>query len=794
MNVIAANLATYGLDQCFITFYKDGRAKKTANLEWSLPESSRLMIMTDKSRYTVYHDDGPVFKTKELIPAEFYPQTDEPFIWVVYALFSRDIHFGNIIFTGSKMDPQLYITIQGIICSGLMSVYLLQEMAKHTTLLEDHKLQLEAANEKLTELDRMKTDFIQNMTHEFRSPLSIIMNSADLALKYDQLADKQSQNRFSIIYDAALKLNSNIDKLLDLSKMDSNKLKTHITPINLGRFLDDIVDFYKSVASLSHIQIESDLSGIKEVRDFYNDRDKLEDIINNVFSNALKFADQKAGQITVNAKCEADKVQIIIKDNGIGIEKGQLEKIFERFVQVESGQNSRFKGSGIGLAFARQLTELLQGKIWADSEGKNKGTTFFLEFPRGRSSFAITEEQDDSPVYSDTLKREKIKRLIKTDIIDAKTERQQIQAFITNPNKEAEFDYKKAVILIVEDNRSIQSIEQEYLEKEGYTNFILAQNGLQGIEAIHRYHPDLVLCDFNMPGLRGDQLHDRICNASEFKHLPFIFITAVNSKELIKERKQKGAIAYLVKPVEELELIVTVNIQLKRYMDLKESLYMVTVDQLTGLANKKALENKLKERLALRKYRHLALIFMDIDFFKAVNDTYGHQVGDEVLRNLGAIISSSKRDYDIAGRYGGEEFLLILPETNQRQALEVAKKLKDAIANTSIKSEQGDVKFTASFGISSLIDNSPIIEKSLKLTSLESLYNIDNPKEADWEEINNLKKQVGELLLKLADNALYDAKSDFCGACGQVVKEPVAACPQCHATDIRKGRNRIVLS
>jgi diguanylate cyclase (GGDEF)-like protein len=793
LNIAGKNISALAMDRCFITLYKDGNVKRKSKLAWEIPEHSQLVMMTNKKQMTVYQGDGPVFASKEILPGELFYNRKEHFIWVIRPLYSREMHFGNIIFSGALIDGELYDTLHGVICTGLMSVYLLEERAKHTALLEEHRLQLEAANEKLTELDRMKTNFIQNITHEFRSPLSIIMNSADLALKYDKLLDSQLKSRFNIIYNATLRLNANIDKLLDLAKMDSHKMQLHIAPVNLNYFLTEVVDFYKSVASISHIRIESELDNVKGISDFYSDQDKLEDVINNIFSNALKFVDQKRGKIVVKTECSEKSILITIKDNGVGIEKDQLDKIFERFVQSDSGRNSRFKGTGIGLSFAQQLMVLLKGRIWAESEGENKGTTFFLEFPRGKEVFPPDAVEDEPVSNIDAGKREKMKLLIQSEIGGINAEQQQIEVMLKSLNKEAEFDYRKAIILIVEDNQAIMNIEEEYLEKAGYVNFLRAGNGKQGLEAIYRYHPDIVICDYNMPGMRGDQLHDTVYNDPAFKLMPFIFLTAINSKELIKERKEKGAIAFLVKPVEESDLVLTVDTHLKRYMSLKESLYLSRVDSLTGLANKKTLHNALTERVMLRKYYHLSLVFFDIDHFKIVNDTYGHQTGDEVLMALGKIIADTKRDYDIAGRYGGEEFLLLLPETNQKQALEVAKKIKSIITAMEIKTEKGTLKITVSCGISSLIDNSRIIESLLKIQSLEDIYNISDVKAANWEEIDKIKVRVGETLLKLSDKALYEAKNDYCGSCGYMIKDNNQPCPICHASDIRAGRDRIVL-
>lgn len=142
------------------------------------------------------------------------------------------------------------------------------------------------------------------------------------------------------------------------------------------------------------------------------------------------------------------------------------------------------------------------------------------------------------------------------------------------------------------------------------------------------------------------------------------------------DRKRKGALDYLNKPVNEADLILSIDIHLRQYMELKSTLYLATTDELTGINNKRNLNRLFISQFSTRKLREISIIFFDLDFFKSVNDTYGHQAGDCVLREMGKILRDTLRPYDIFGRYGGEEFLIALPETSEENAIAVAKKLK----------------------------------------------------------------------------------------------------------------------
>ena len=186
-------------------------------------------------------------------------------------------------------------------------------------------------------------------------------------------------------------------------------------------------------------------------------------------------------------------------------------------------------------------------------------------------------------------------------------------------------------------------------------------------------------------------------------------------------------------------------------------------------------------------------MFFDLDHFKRINDQYGHQIGDELLKKIGYITNKVKREYDIAGRYGGEEFLIILPEANKEQAEKAARKLMEEIRKAEIITDRGILRISASFGISSLIDNSALIEKDLRIESLEKIYNVSDPLNADWENINRQKRVIADYLIRLSDIAMYKAKNNYCGNCGETFSCLPKECPGCGSSDIREGRNRIVV-
>lgn len=656
-------------------------------------------------------------------------------------------------------------------------------------LVEDRTRELNEANQKLQELDTMKNDFIANITHDFRSPLTVILNRADLTLKTQKDLDPKLEKTMNIIYTSSLKLKDSIDRLLDLAKMDKTGIKLRVQRTNLSTLLSSLVDFYQSATIDTGIHIKLNLPEF-DVANVFTDVEKLDQVLNNIMSNALKFIDPQNGQIDILLHEEQDKVFIEISDNGIGIESENLENIFNRFEQASGGRNSEYKGTGIGLAFSKQLMEFLKGDIIAKSEGKGKGSTFVITLPKDKTLFKKSELSLGVLSYNN---RESQRELIRANLIE-KQNSQGLVNQIQERNKDNEFDIKKAIILIVDDNAEIREIITQYLSFHGFSNFLIASDGKIALDACYEHHPDLIISDYNMPNMRGDELHNQLASNPNVRNIPFIFLSAISDKKLIRERRERGAIAYLKKPIDENELILTVQQHLKIYFDYQKVSHLATVDELTGLVNKREILNRFHRELQVRKYRELSVIFFDIDYFKNFNDTYGHQLGDEVLKKVGKTVLTNIRTYDIAGRYGGEEFLIILPDTSLKNARLVATKLRTQLESHPLKHDSEQLVVTASFGVSSLKDYATYIEEKLDISSLESMFLTLDDSNTQSDALKEKKEQLLFLLIEMADQALYQAKRTTCLDCEFTSEKAVFEndqCPECHSSHLEKGRNRV---
>ncbi len=264
-------------------------------------------------------------------------------------------------------------------------------------------------------------------------------------------------------------------------------------------------------------------------------------------------------------------------------------------------------------------------------------------------------------------------------------------------------------ILIVDDNTMIRAEIKAVLMKDGvFTHFMEAGDGLTAFKLIMEQPPDVVLCDLVMPGFDGLKFLGLKASRKELEQIPVIILTAEDDLDRKAEILERGASDYVTKPFHEKELLARVRIHTKLKLlqdELREKNAqleaLAVTDALTGLANRRHLMEKLEQEVErARRYKTpLAVVMIDIDHFKQVNDTHGHAMGDEVLRNIGKLMKSGVRTTDMAARYGGEELTLVLPHTDLPTALQVAETLRKRFADLEHTHDGISLRKTASFGV-----------------------------------------------------------------------------------------------
>lgn len=287
-------------------------------------------------------------------------------------------------------------------------------------------------------------------------------------------------------------------------------------------------------------------------------------------------------------------------------------------------------------------------------------------------------------------------------------------------------------ILIIDDSETIRHNIRETLDSHGlFKTFHEAGDGVEGFKALIENRVDIILCDLEMPRMDGFKFLAMLATREELRDIPVIMLTSHEDRDFKVRGLEQGASDYITKPFDPGELVarVKVHLKLKTLQDqLKRSNELLTqlsnTDHLTGLYNRRFLVDALGKEFqrASRKQGHLSLVMLDIDYFKRVNDTYGHQAGDAVLVALAGMVRQHLRSYDVAARYGGEEFLLVLPEATLEESVAVAERLRHETTELAFDRNLRDLCLTISLGVAAYPDNHADSMESLIWQADEALY------------------------------------------------------------------------
>jgi len=413
------------------------------------------------------------------------------------------------------------------------------------------------------ELETLKSRFFANLSHEFRTPLMLIKGPLEQLIE-NQLkgnADEKIE-QLKMIQRNSRKLQTLIDQLLELSQLDAASIPLKAKEENLISLLSGIVDSFKSFAEQKNIKLVFENTG--KILYAWIDRDKFEKIINNLLSNAFKFTGDGG---TISVFLTVNQIaEIKISDTGIGIPEDQLDKIFNRFFQVDDSSRRAFGGSGIGLALVKELVELHKWKITVQSEVK-KGTTFTLSIPLGDSY--LNENEKDLSITEINISDNN--KTTPSEVI----ERNQTEV-IKYPSKEITLNQQdeknksgiKHLVLIVEDSSDVRKYISGILEPA--YNLIEAENGRKGLQISIDKIPDLIISDIMMPEMDGIEFCRSVKTNWETSHIPVILVTAKASSESKLEGLETGADDYLTKPFDSRELLIRVKNLLLQRQRLRE--------------------------------------------------------------------------------------------------------------------------------------------------------------------------------------------------------------------------------
>jgi PAS domain S-box-containing protein len=413
-----------------------------------------------------------------------------------------------------------------------------------TSFMQVHVLEEERKRaEALAEIDRAKTAFFTNISHEFRTPLTLMLGSLEELM--NKRREELGTNNIASIettHRNAMRLLRLVNNLLDFSKLEAGRIKTRYQRTDIAKYTADIASSFRSAienAGLAfHVYLGSAIPPV------YIDKEMWEKIVLNLLSNAFKYTLKGSITVTINAK--NNKVVLKVKDTGIGIPESELPKLFQRFHRVQNVTGRTHEGTGIGLSLTKELVQLQGGEISVSSRD-GVGSEFTVSIPTGKyhlqGETVIDEEFNVDSILADIFVQE-------------------ADALLEQPLTENGGEVKKNVptVLVVDDNADMRNYIQRLLSED--YNVVAATNGLDALKIINEQKIDLVVSDIMMPVMDGIQLLKTIKETPHTATLPVILVSARAGEEATIEGFEIGADDYLVKPFSAKELMARVSSQI----------------------------------------------------------------------------------------------------------------------------------------------------------------------------------------------------------------------------------------
>lgn len=485
-----------------------------------------------------------------------------------------------------------------------------KELVQINEQLKKQSRQLEEQTIQLKEKDKIKSAFFANISHEFRTPLTLILNGLiDKITTAKAYGNKKELVGLELMQRNAKRLLNLINQLLDLSKLDARQMKLVLQNCDLTQLISIIHGSFSSLGSSRDIDFK--LIQPEDPLLCRIDIDKFEKIIYNLLSNAFKFT-PVGGTVTLSVNLLNDIIRISISDTGRGIPAEQLQKVFDRFYQGDQYYTDE-QGTGIGLALTKDLVELHNGKVWAESE-IGKGATFIVELP-----FIRANEQEE--------------------FVEEYTVKQALPE-VSSPiiTEEVEQDNELPTILIAEDNDDLREYISHHLSEK--YKVLSSPNGKHALEKAIAEVPDLVISDWMMPEMDGITLCQYLKTDERTSHIPVILLTAVAGEEGKLKGLETGADDYLTKPFDNREL----HARVKNLIDIRKQLREKYSREL-HLAPKQIAVTSVDESFLKRVMETVETYMGDPDFSM---EKFGQEVGlsrMQLHRKLKALTDESPGDF-----------------------------------------------------------------------------------------------------------------------------------------------------
>jgi signal transduction histidine kinase/DNA-binding response OmpR family regulator/CHASE3 domain sensor protein/putative methionine-R-sulfoxide reductase with GAF domain len=414
-----------------------------------------------------------------------------------------------------------------------------QELEERSRLLEEknelimeRNLEVQAKARELETTTKYKSEFLANMSHELRTPLnSILLLSRLLAENKNNNLSSDQVEYANVIQNSGKGLLTLINEILDLSKIEAGKMELEFTEFNIRGLVSELYFLFQPIAKDKdisfNIQVQNDV-----VQKIETDRLRLEQIMRNLISNALKFT--KHGSVTVDITSTDYTISFAVKDTGIGIAKEKHQTIFEAFQQADGSTRRQFGGTGLGLSISRQLAKFLGGEIILNSE-EGKGSEFILTIPLNKNIvYKPVEEQIEVPAYTEPPVENKPDEFI-SDVIPASI-----------PDDRNNISADDKVILIIEDDTVFAKLLVKFTRKNNY-KAIVAVRGDEGVQFAEKFHPVGILLDIQLPVKNGWEVMKELKSNAFTRHIPVHIMSAIDAKN---KSLSAGAVDFINKPVE----------------------------------------------------------------------------------------------------------------------------------------------------------------------------------------------------------------------------------------------------
>lgn len=406
---------------------------------------------------------------------------------------------------------------------------------KNSKLIQAQK-EIEEKAQELENISKYKSQFLANMSHELRTPLNSILILSQLLAenKNNNLTEKQVEF-VRTINSSGVDLLTLINDVLDIAKVEAGKVEVVMEEVNIREFAADMKSNFMHMAQDKGLSLNIDIA--EDLPEYtYTDLQKVNQIIKNLMSNAIKFTHEGEVSLSIAKHTDTSMFAFSISDTGIGIPLDRQESIFEAFQQVDGTTSRKYGGTGLGLSISREFANLLGGKIEMTSN-MNKGSTFTFYLPQNRehgNELTERKEVEQEQMTSEKMREKEVNEGLK-----------EVCASNFADNDSVKIKKEDKVVLIIEDDDNFAMILKNIAQEKGF-KCIIAETGECGLSYAYDYQPDGIILDIGLPGMDGWEVMERLKENNQTRHIPIHVISASNvSGEALK----LGAIGYDTKPV-----------------------------------------------------------------------------------------------------------------------------------------------------------------------------------------------------------------------------------------------------